>query len=193
MSTPGAMTSHLSFGPWLLHGVRCMRADLRRRWYVFAIVVMVWVLALVRVFVHHVPVVPVLFNWTASLPYKVAVVRFGSASVSRGDLIVYSFEGPAGRSAYPGLRHQAMFKRVAGVAGDLVTVQGRDVFVNGAPVGRAKTHAFDGRPLEPIAPSAIPPGYLYVQGTGVDSFDSRYSASGLVRLQDVRAKVVPIL
>ena len=39
----------------------------------------------------------------------------------------------------------------------------------------------------------IPAGHLYVQGTSIDSFDSRYSLSGLVRVQDVKAKVIPIL
>ena len=192
MSTSTVTPTRLSLGPWLMYGVRQMRADLRRRWFVFAVVGLVWALALVRLFVHHVPVLPILFNWTPSLPYKVAVVDYGSALLARGDLVVYSFEGPAGQGAYPGLRHQALFKRVAGVAGDVVTVQGRDVFVNGALVGRAKTHAFDRRPLEPIAPTVIPAGQLYVQGTSIDSFDSRYSLSGLVRVQDVRAKVIPI-
>ncbi|WP_374365193.1 conjugative transfer signal peptidase TraF [Piscinibacter sp.] len=193
MSTSTVTPTRLSLGPWLMYRVRQMRADLRRRWFVFAVVGLVWALALVRLFVHHVPVLPILFNWTPSLPYKVAVVDYGSALLARGDLVVYSFEGPAGQGAYPGLRHQALFKRVAGVAGDVVTVQGRDVFVNGALVGRAKTHAFDRRPLEPIAPTVIPAGQLYVQGTSIDSFDSRYSLSGLVRVQDVRAKVIPIL
>jgi len=193
VSTSTVTPTRLSLGPWLMYGVRQMRADLRRRWFVFAVVGLVWALALVRLFVHHVPVLPILFNWTPSLPYKVAVVDYGSALLARGDLVVYSFEGPAGQGAYPGLRHQALFKRVAGVAGDVVTVQGRDVFVNGALVGRAKTHAFDRRPLEPIAPTVIPAGQLYVQGTSIDSFDSRYSLSGLVRVQDVRAKVIPIL
>ncbi|WP_205854926.1 conjugative transfer signal peptidase TraF [Piscinibacter defluvii] len=193
MSTSTVTPTRLSLGPWLMYGVRQMRADLRRRWFVFAVVGLVWALALVRLFVHHVPVLPILFNWTPSLPYKVAVVDYGSALLARGDLVVYSFDGPAGQGAYPGLRHQALFKRVAGVAGDVVTVQGRDVFVNGALVGRAKTHAFDRRPLEPIAPTVIPAGQLYVQGTSIDSFDSRYSLSGLVRVQDVRAKVIPIL
>jgi len=74
-----------------------------------------------------------------------------------------------------------------------VTVQGRDVFVNGVLVGRAKTHAFDHRLLDPIAPTVIPAGHLYVQGTSPDSFDSRYSLSGLVRVQDVRSRVIPLL
>ncbi|MCB1947196.1 MAG: conjugative transfer signal peptidase TraF, partial [Thauera sp.] len=149
--------------------------------------------ALIRLFAHHVPVLPLLFNWTPSLPYKVAFVDYRSGAIVRGDLVVYAFEGPAGLQAYPGLRHQALFKRVAGVAGDVVTVRGREVFVNGEPVGLAKTHTFDRRPLEPIDPTVIPPGHLYVQGTSPDSFDSRYSLSGLVRVQDVKSRVIPLL
>lgn len=178
---------------WLLHGARQVVRDMRRHRLVFSLVGAVWVLALVRTFVHPVPVVPLLFNWTPSLPYTVAVVDYRHGSIGRGDLVVYAFEGPAGEAAYPGLRHQALFKRVAGVAGDVVTVQGRDVFVNGQPVGRAKTHAFDRRELNPIAPTVIPAGHLYVQGTSADSFDSRYSLSGLVREQDVKSRVIPLL
>ena len=183
----------VGLGPWLLHGARLLARDMRRHWLVFGAVGAVWVLALIRMFVHPLPVVPLLFNWTPSLPYKVAIADYRSGAVSRGDLVVYAFEGPAGEVAYPGLRHQALFKRVAGVEGDVVTVQGRDVFVNGAPVGRAKTHAFDRRELSPIAPTVIPAGHLYVQGTSADSFDSRYSLSGLVRVQDVKSRVIPLL
>lgn len=183
----------MALGPWLLHGARQMVADLRRRWLLFGLVAAIWLLALVRLFAHHVPVLPLLFNWTPSLPYKVALVNYRASAICRGDLVVYAFEGPAGHLVYPGLRHQALFKRVAGVAGDVVTVQGRDVFVNGVPVGRAKTHAFDRRALDPIAPTVIPTGHLYVQGTSPDSFDSRYSMSGLVRVQDVKSRVIPLL
>ena len=68
-----------------------------------------------------------------------------------------------------------------------------EVFVNGEPVGLAKTHTFDRRPLEPIDPTVIPAGHLYVQGTSPDSFDSRYSLAGLVRVQDVKSRVIPLL
>ena len=188
------MTSHrVGLGPWLLHGGRLMLHDLRRHRMVFALVAGVWVLALIRLFAHHVPVLPLLFNWTPSLPYKVAFVDYRSGAIVRGDLVVYAFEGPAAREAYPGLRHQALFKRVAGVAGDAVTVRGREVFVNGVSVGLAKTHTFDRRPLEPIDPMVIPAGHLYVQGTSPDSFDSRYSLAGLVRVQDVQSRVIPLL
>ena len=178
---------------WLGAGARLLRGDLRRRWYLFAILALFWVLASMRLFVHHTPVVPVLVNWTPSVPYSIVYVDYFDRTLSRGDLVVYSFEGQAAERDYPGLQHQPFFKRVVGLPGDAVTVRDREVFVNGRPVGRAKTHTFDRRPLEPIESIVIPPGFLYVQGTSADSFDSRYRSSGLVRHTDVKAKVRPLI
>ena len=107
------------------------------------------------------------------------------------DYIVFAFAGEA-RTDYPGLRGQPFFKIVRGLPGDTVTVSGRTVAINGQVVGTAKTHAFDRRPLDPIAPTVIPPGHYYVQGTSADSFDSRYRASGLVRAEQVLGTVVPL-
>ena len=174
-------------------GFALLARDAKRRWYVFALVALVWALAWVRLFASPTPLLPILFNWTDSLPYTVAIVDYESRQVNRGDLIMYSFAGEAADSAYPGLRNQPFFKRVVGLPGDKVTTRDRDVFVNGTFVGRAKTHTKDKRlPLEPIAAITIPPGYFYVQGTSVDSFDSRYRSSGLVALQDVVSKLRPI-
>ena len=177
--------------PWLLHGARQVVRDMRRHRLVFSLVGAVWVLALVRTFVHPVPVVPLLFNWTPSLPYHVALMQFQQRPVRRGDLIVFAFAGEA-QAHYRGLRGQPFFKRVRGVPGDVVTVSDRTVFVNGEAVGRAKTHAYDGHPLAPIAPVVIPPGHYYVQGIGLHSFDSRYAESGLVRDGQVLGIVQPI-
>ena len=54
-------------------------------------------------------------------------------------------------------------KTVRGVPGMAVTV-GPDstVHLDGVPMGRAKTHALDGRPLAAIAPGVIPPGHYYL-------------------------------
>ncbi len=178
---------------WLRAGARTVIADARRHRLAFAIFGAIWALALTRVFIHHTPVLPVLFNWTASLPYRIVVVDHGPTPLARGDLIVYAFDGEAAERDYPGLKRQPFFKRIVGVAGDVVTVDGRDVFINGLHVGRAKTHTFDRRPLEPIAPTVIPPGHVYVQGSSADSFDSRYRSSGLVSTTDVVARVRPLL
>lgn len=163
----------------------------RRHWFAYTLAFTIWGLAFVRVFVHPVPCVPLLFNWTASMPYTIALVQVGQQPLARGDFIVYRFDGAA-QTLYPGLRAQPFFKRIAGVPGDRVTVVGRQVFVNGCPAGFAKPFTFDHRPLEPIAATVIPPGYYYVQGSHPDSFDSRYRASGLVRADQVVGKVIPL-
>ena len=72
-------------------------------------------------------------------------------------------------------------KTVRGAPGMRISV-GSDgtVFLDGEPVGRAKTHALDGRPLEPVAPGIIPPGRFYLYADHADSHDSRYAEIGLV-------------
>lgn len=164
---------------------------MRRRWYLYVPVFAIWGFAYARLFIDPTPRVPVLFNWTPSLPYRMALMQYGHAALQRGDLIVFSFAGEA-QEHYRGLRGQPFFKMVRGLPGDIVTVQGRLVYVNGEPVGVAKTHAHDRHPLAPIDAMVIPAGHYYVQGTSPDSFDSRYRSSGLVRADQVLGVVVPL-
>lgn len=164
----------------------------RTYWYLYAPLFVIWGLAFNRVFVDPTPHLPLLFNWTSSLPYTVAVMHYGNRQPLRaGDFIVYAFDGDAQR-IYPGLRAQPLFKQIRGVPGDRVTVIDRQVFVNGISAGSAKPYTFDGHPLEPIAETVIPPGNYYVQGTHPNSFDSRYRASGLVPASRVIGKVIPL-
>lgn len=163
---------------------------LRQHRLAFALLALLWALAYVRVFVDPTPRVPLLFNVTPSLPYRLAWLAPLPRSLERGQFVLYRFEGAA-VADYPGLVRQPFFKIVRGLPGDAVTVSGRDIFVGGEFVGRAKARAFDGRPLAPIAPVVIPPGFLFVQGLGADSFDSRYAASGLVRHDQLLGRVIP--
>ncbi len=72
-------------------------------------------------------------------------------------------------------------KTVLGVPGMRIAV-GIDgtVRLNGEPVGLAKAHALDGRPLQAIASGVIPPGHFYLHADHRDSHDSRYTEVGLV-------------
>ncbi|MEO3715626.1 conjugative transfer signal peptidase TraF [Roseateles flavus] len=185
-------------GPLEGHIRRAVRAiqgpgrHLRQRWFLYLPIFVIWVLAYLRLFIDPTPRLPVLFNWTPSLPYRVALLHPAQGPLHRGDFIVFAFAGEGARD-YPGLAGQPFFKIVRGLPGDLVTVDGREVRINGVSVGLAKARTFDRRPLEPIAPGVIPPGHLYVQGTSPDSFDSRYRQSGLVRATQVIGVVDPIL
>ncbi len=164
---------------------------IRHRWYLYGPVFAIWAFAYARLFVDPTPRLPLLFNWTPSLPYNVAWMQSGSTPLQRGDLIVFRFDGAA-QAHYPGLRGQPFFKRVRGLPGDVVTVEGQLVQVNGAAVGLAKPVAFDRHPLAPITPGVIPAGHYFVQGTATDSFDSRYRDSGLVRADQVLGVVIPL-
>jgi conjugal transfer pilin signal peptidase TrbI len=168
-----------------------LSGHMRRRWYFYLPVFAIWALAYLRLFFDGTPRVPLVFNWTASLPYRVALLRPVRAPLKRGDLIVFMFAGEGAR-VYPGLAGQPFFKIVRGLPGDTISVSGREVRVNGEPVGTAKTHAFDRRQLEPIAPGVIEPGRYYVQGLSPDSFDSRYRESGLVRAEQVVGIAEPV-
>jgi hypothetical protein len=49
----------------------------RQRWYLYLPIVAIWSLAYVRLFIDATPRVPILFNWTPSLPYRVAWLQHG--------------------------------------------------------------------------------------------------------------------
>jgi len=173
------MTGHLSAQSttardcclWIQRRLTPFGEELRQRWQLHVIIALV-----VAASYQH-----LLFNVTPSLPYVLAVLERG-APVQRGDLIVFRFEGG---EIGPYLKGQWFFKRVAGVPGDTVRVEGQNVFVNATAVGFAKPRTYTGEPLEPIAPGPIPPGRYYVQGTHPDSFDSRYRVNGLIRAEQI--------
>lgn len=173
------------------HAAMDFLRHMRQRWYLYLPIFAIWGLAYLRLFVDATPRVPVLFNWTPSLPYKVAILHKGTSALHRGDFIVFAFAGEGSRR-YPGLAGQPFFKVVCGLPGDTISVAGREVRINGQLVGIAKSHAFDRQPLEPIAPGVIPPGRYYVQGLSPDSFDSRYRESGLVQIEQVIGVVDPL-
>ena len=169
--TSAASVALLRFCRSMQRGFTPLAAELRQRWQLHAIIA----LAVAACYQH------LLFNLTPSLPYVLAVLERG-ATVERGDLIVFRFEGG---EIGPYLKGQWFFKRVVGLPGDAIRVEGQNVFVNATSVGFAKSRTRTGEPLEPIAPGPIPPGRYYVQGTHPDSFDARYRLNGLIRAEQI--------
>lgn len=157
---------------------RALWKHFARRWYVYLPLLSFYLWAL-----EHIGV-----NWTPSLPYYVVYIE-KDVSVGRGDLVVFRFEGGEIANHFEG---QRFFKRIAGISGDEITLQGRSVFINGAPVGLARSRTLDGTTLEAIEPGVIPVNRFYVQGTHEMSFDSRYRVNGLVRSDQIIGKATVI-
>ena len=124
-----------------------------------------WLVAVSRVHVNA--------SWSDEAWGYAAVPLFGEEP-KVGDRVL--FEPPeAVGSRVPYL------KTVRGVPGMRIAVGlDRTVWLDGEAVGRAKSHAFDGRPLEAIAPGVIPSGHYYLFAEHADSHDSRYAEIGLV-------------
>ena len=84
-------------------------------------------------------------------------------------------------------------KAVRGLPGMAVTVDAdRTVYLDGEPIGHAKTHALDGRPLAAIAPGTIPDGHYFLLGRHPDSHDSRYAEIGLVPCSRILGRAVAL-
>ena len=84
-------------------------------------------------------------------------------------------------------------KTVRGLPGMAVAVaEDGTVSLDGVAVGRAKTHALDGRPLEAISPGVIPPGHYFLHADHPDSHDSRYAGIGLVPRNRILGRAVAL-
>jgi conjugal transfer pilin signal peptidase TrbI len=129
----------------------------------------------------------VALNMSDSLPESMYLVVLDSKPAAVGDFVAFEWQ----RNAF--YRRDWMFvKRVAGVAGQKVTVSSRSVFIDGKPVGYAKPQSQRGVPLEPIKEGVIPAGYVYAQAPHPDSLDSRYSVTGLIQSSRVVGKAYAI-
>ena len=67
-----------------------------------------------------------------------------------------------------------------GVAGDVVTRQGRVFLINGTPAATAKSRSRAGEPLALGPTGVIPRGCYFVATSHKDGFDSRYAAIGWI-------------
>ncbi len=115
----------------------------------------------------------------------VAGHRIPISSPRRGDVVVFE---------YPVDQSKDFIKRVVGIAGDVVEVRDKRVYINGTPWH--DPHAFfadgsaNGRhsaPRDNYGPVTVPSGHIFVLGDNRDrSYDSRFW--GFVDLADVEGK-----
>lgn len=113
-------------------------------------------------------------NASPSLPHRLFLIHKGELP-GRDQYVAFRWPGgglyPAGVT---------FVKVIAGMPGDVVTRANRDFYVNGAPVGRAKTTGRQGQRLDPGPTGTLPAGNYYVQAPHPDSLDSRYRLTGWI-------------
>ena len=162
-------------------GLRFGRRDRRRRGRTGLVVMVVlaalWLGAASRVHVNA--------SWSDGA-WGYAVLPLFGMDPEIGDLVLFEPPDAVG-SRVPWL------KTVRGVPGTVVEVRADGtVLLDGNPVGRAKTRALDGRPLEAVASGTVPPGRFYVHADHRDSHDSRYAEIGLVPRERILGRAVAL-
>jgi conjugal transfer pilin signal peptidase TrbI len=128
------------------------------------------------------------FNETESLPFWAFVVDKDDKTPVRGEY--FQFLVPP-NPYYP--TNSPFVKHVLGVPGDVVTVKGREFFINGQSVGVAKTHSKTGLVAEMASPGVIPAGHYFMSAPNKDSLDSRYAVIGLIDAKRIVGKAKPVM
>ncbi len=125
-------------------------------------------------------------NLSPSMPWTLARVEYGRLP-HLGELMLYEYRG-----SMRGLPSNTFFKEVAGIPGDVISLEGRAVWLGACYMGLAMPATRKGERLTPIAPGVIPAGHFYAKGEHPSSFDSRYRESGLVPFDAVIGVAHPV-
>lgn len=127
----------------------------------------------------------ILFNKSDSLPHKIYFL-VKTRNWQKGDLVAIQ------NFATDYTKNQHFTKKIVGVAGDVVTIDGEHVLVNGIKHARLKEKTKSNKKLTPVVAQTIPQQYFFVVADHKDSFDSRYQEFGLVRENYIEGKVYPV-
>ena len=137
---------------------------------------------LVAVFFPKVGCVSVHKNISESLPHTYFLGVFKGKEFKKGQFVKFNHS----LSSIP------LVKKVIGLAGDEVLVEGKKVLVNGDFVGEVLDFSPSGMPLSPIEGGVIPDGHMFVMAYHAMSFDSRYQEFGLVPYSCIEEVLWPI-
>lgn len=121
-------------------------------------------------------------NTTESLPFSFFISYQGNAS-KKGSYV--SIQHPKSPSIL-------LAKRIAGVAGDKISISEHYIFINGQNFGRIKDSFSNGETLTPIQEETIPKGYIFAYASHPNSFDSRYEDFGLIDTNNIREVLWPL-
>jgi len=127
----------------------------------------------------------ILISKSDSLPHKIYFLVKGN-NWKKGDLVAIK------NFITQYTTNQHFTKKIVGIAGDVVTIEGKHILINGVKHAQLKEKTKNHKKLTPIVAQTIPQQYFFVIATHDDSFDSRYQEFGLVRENYIEGKVYPI-
>ena len=129
----------------------------------------------------------ILINQTQSLPNWVFIVDKGIPP-RRGDMVAFT---PGPNPYYP--EDLAFVKIVRGAPGDVVSIEGVEIAVNGERLGAIKSLTGATPNVSAMDPGIIPDGAYFVWSPSPDSFDSRYKEIGYVEELRIIGRARPLL
>ncbi len=127
-------------------------------------------------------------NETDSLPNWAFFIDKSQTLPDRGQF--FEFIAPPNPYYPAGFRFT---KRVAGVPGDIVSIKGREFFINGQSVGEAKREDKEGRVAIMADGGIIPPRRYFMMTPSRDSLDSRYAVIGLIEASRLVGRAYPVM
>ena len=109
------------------------------------------------------------------------------AAITKGDYVIFRPE-----RMDPYINGKTLVKKVACDEGDQLTETGKEYFCNGTIyLGRAKDFSLKGERLKNfVYNGVIPKGFCFVEGSNINSYDSRYW--GFLRKSDIEARAYPV-
>jgi len=123
---------------------------------------------------------------TKSVNHRFFFINRHARQYKRGDYVVFLLKED------PHFPNEILIKRVTGVPGDTVSIQGNGYLVNGTTVCEAKDYSLKGERLDQFSYEGILPEHkFFVTGENKDSYDSRYF--GLVDIGQIMGVAYPIL
>lgn len=83
-------------------------------------------------------------------------------------------------------------KQVKGLPGDHIVIVGDQLFLNDEHLGKILEKSRSGHAMTPIEEGRIPEGFLFLQASHKESFDSRYAEFGLIPVSSIKERLWPI-
>lgn len=102
------------------------------------------------------------------------------------------FHGMYVSIVHPNAPNIIIAKQVVGLPGDPIAVKNSQVYVNDTYFGEIKHLSSSGKIYHPISHTSVPPGYMFLSSTHMDSFDSRYEEFGLIPQNAIKEELWPL-